>query len=107
MLILAARPFPALQPYAELGPIFLHQKACKAWEGPGRPPILRTSPDYLVKGYTSDHRIRYGTGDIVASGDLDHAIADRLARPDIAFVDVRSARNNCFLTRVRAEILTA
>ena len=27
-LVLAHRPFPALQPYAEVGPIFLHAEAC-------------------------------------------------------------------------------
>jgi hypothetical protein len=33
MLILAARPFPAAQPYAETGPIFFCADACKAWSG--------------------------------------------------------------------------
>ncbi|CTQ31790.1 DUF1203 domain-containing protein [Jannaschia rubra] len=102
-LILAARPFPAPQPYAETGPIFLCADACTPWEGDGVPPILTTSPDYLIKAYTSDHRIRYGTGAVVAAGVLMAEVARRLSDPGVAFVDVRSARNNCFQTRARRD----
>ncbi|MBV1902079.1 MAG: DUF1203 domain-containing protein, partial [Marinosulfonomonas sp.] len=41
MLILAARPFPELQPYAETGPIFLCADDCTPWSGNGVPPILK------------------------------------------------------------------
>ncbi|MEM8791797.1 MAG: DUF1203 domain-containing protein [Pseudomonadota bacterium] len=99
MLILAHRPFPAPQPYAETGPIFLCADPCDPWEGPGVPPILTSSPEYLIKGYTSDDRIRYGTGAVVPATALDDEIARRLSDPEIAFVDVRSARNNCFQCR--------
>lgn len=98
-LICALRPFPALQPYAETGPIFLCKNNCKPWEGAGIPPILTTSPDYLIKGYTADHRIRYGTGQIVAAEALAREVEIRLCDPALAYVDVRSARNNCFQTR--------
>lgn len=98
-LICAARPFPKLQPYAETGPIFLCQAVCVSWSGAGVPPILATSPDYLIKGYTADDRIRYGTGGIVPAEHLSQEIAIRLSDPVLAYVDVRSARNNCFQTR--------
>ncbi|MDR7125063.1 DUF1203 domain-containing protein [Pseudotabrizicola sp. 4114] len=105
MLILAHRPFPALQPYAETGPVFLCADACVRWSGQGLPPILTSSVDYLLKGYTADHRICYGTGKVVAQGGVEAYAAALLTRPEIAFVDVRSARNNCFLCRIgRAEV---
>ncbi|WP_149140367.1 DUF1203 domain-containing protein [Gemmobacter caeruleus] len=100
MLILAWRPFPAAQPYAETGPIFLCAQDCAAWDGPGVPPILRSSPDYLLKGYGADWRICYGTGRVVPQAELVAYARALLARPEIAFVDVRSARNNCFQTRI-------
>lgn len=104
MLILAHRPFPAPQPYAEVGPIFLCADDCAAWRPTfdgALPPILRSSPDYLLKGYTRDHRIAYGTGRIVACDGIADYAASVLADPAIAFVDVRSARNNCFQLRIR------
>lgn len=100
MLILAHRPFPAPQPYAETGPIFLCAAPCHPWSGTGTPPILRSSPDYLIKGYTANHRIRYGTGQVVDRDDLPAQAAALLDRTEIAFVDVRSARNNCFQLRI-------
>ncbi|MBV1868875.1 MAG: DUF1203 domain-containing protein [Marinosulfonomonas sp.] len=100
MLILAARPFPELQPYAETGPIFLCGDACAAWDGAGVPPILTNSPDYLAKAYTADHRILYGSGKVVSGGDLASYAQALLQDPAVAFVDIRSARNNCFQTRI-------
>lgn len=102
MLVLAARPFPTLQPYAETGPIFLCADDCRPWNGKGVPPILQTSPDYLLKGYSAVYRIVYGTGGIVAREDLADYAANLLSRPEVAYVDVRSARNNCFQTRITA-----
>lgn len=101
-LILAARPFPKPQPYAELGPIFLCAEDCTPWGGTGLPSILRSAPDYLLKAYGADHRIIYGTGQISASTDLESYAAQLLSRGDVAYVDVRSARNNCFQTRITA-----
>lgn len=100
MLVLAHRPFPELQPYAETGPIFLCAGDCAPWAGDGVPPVLQASPDYLLKGYTADHRILYGTGRVVAREALAEYAADLLDRVEIAFVDVRSARNNCFQARI-------
>jgi hypothetical protein len=100
MLILAARPFPTLQPYAELGPIFLCEEPCEPWTDNGLPPVLTTSPDYLLKGYDANHRIVYGTGKVVPREELVLHADYLLADPRVAFVDVRSARNNCFLCRI-------
>jgi hypothetical protein len=100
-LILAHRPFPALQPYAECGPIFLCADDCPAWEGDGVPPILTMSEDYLLKGYRANHRIFYGTGKVVPRAEVSAYAETLLADPDVAYVDVRSARNNCFQLRIR------
>ena len=98
-LILAARPFPGPQPYAETGPIFLCADACEPWEEEGVPPILETAPQFLLKGYSSDHRIVYGTGQITRSDAVPAYAARLLEDAAIAYVDVRSAQNNCFQTR--------
>lgn len=103
MLILAYRPFDTAQPYAETGPIFLCADDCKPWSGADIPPIMNGSPDYLIKGYTAEQRIRYGTGKVVSKDDVLAYATHLLTRDDISFVDVRSARNNCFQTRIVPE----
>lgn len=99
MLVLAHRPFPAAQPYAEIGPIFLCADLCAAGGGGDLPKIL-DSPDYILRGYSAENRIVYGTGAVVALGDLIAAAGARLADPQVAYVHIRSARNNCFQVRV-------
>ena len=99
MLILAHSPFGARQPYAETGPIFLCADPCNRGGGAEVPEAL-ASPDYLVKGYSAQDRIVYGTGAVVATPAIP-AMAERLlADPRIAYVHVRSARNNCYQARI-------
>ncbi len=100
MLILAARPFPSPQPYAELGPIFLCARECTPWEGEGMPPILGHSTQYIVKAYGPDDRILYGTGRVTPKADVEPYANALFDREDVAYIDVRSAVNNCFLTRI-------
>ncbi len=99
MLVLAHRPFATVQPYAEVGPIFLCADACQAGGGADLPAML-TSPDYIVRGYGADERIIYGTGGVVARDAIIDRAATLLADPKVAAVHVRSARNNCFQVRI-------
>ena len=99
MLVLAHRPFGALQPYAETGPIFLCADPCEAGGGAELPEILASS-DYIVRGYGADERIVYGTGGVVETARIPGRAEELLAMPGVAFVHVRSARNNCFQLRI-------
>lgn len=99
MLILAFRPFPALQPYAEVGPIFLHADECMRGEGTNLPAFLR-SPQYIVRGYGADDRIVYGTGAVVPTSAVPDHAETLLADPRIAYCHVRSATNNCYHCRI-------
>jgi hypothetical protein len=99
MLVLAHRPFPAPQPYAEVGPIFLCAGPCAAGGGEGLPEVL-AAPDYIVRGYGADDRIVYGTGGVVATDRIASRARELLADARVAYVHVRSARNNCFQCRI-------
>jgi len=100
-LVLAYRPFPALQPYAETGPIFLHAGECeRASPGAECPEILIASSNYIVRGYGADDRIVYGTGGVVRTGEITDWAQALFARGDVAYVHVRSARNNCYQCRI-------
>jgi hypothetical protein len=101
-LVLAYRPFPAPQPYAEIGPVFLHAEPCLAYAPEqGLPPRHRNggSPQ-ILRGYGTDHRIVYGTGRVVAPAEIEAAAAAILATPGVAYVHMRSAANNCFTLRI-------
>lgn len=99
MLVLAHRPFPDPQPYAEIGPIFLCADLCAPATGTEMPEIL-ASDSYILRGYGNDHRILYGTGGVVPRADIAARAEQLLADPATAYVHVRSARNNCYQCRI-------
>jgi len=100
-LILAYRPFPVLQPYAETGPVFLHAGPCARHPEAGETPAMFLEREsYLMRGYGADDRILYGTGQIVRTGELADAASKLLDRPDVAYAHLRSASNNCFQCRI-------
>jgi hypothetical protein len=103
MLILAHRPFPAPQPYAELGPVFLCADECPRFEGGEMPEVLQGSPDYLIKGYGQDDRIVYGTGMVVEQARMMKQAEEIFTDPRIAYIHIRSARNNCYQARIDRE----
>ncbi len=104
LLVLAYRPFPELQPYAETGPIFLHKGPCQRYASEEvLPPVLSGSRDFIVRGYGENDRIVYGTGAVTAAGDIPAYAKNLLERPDVAYLHVRSARNNCYQCRIDSE----
>lgn len=100
MLILAHRPFPMPQPYAETGPIFLCADPCDAPGDTFDLPEILGSPEYILRGYGVDDRIVYGTGAVVARSELLFQAEARLTDPQVAYLHVRSARNTCYQVRI-------
>lgn len=99
-LVLAHRPFQGLNAYTETGPIFLCSEECEQPVPSDDLPTMLTSPQYIVRGYTSDERIQYGTGKVVETQGIADYARTLLAETAIAFVDIRSASNNCFQCRI-------
>lgn len=99
-LILAHRPFPKPQPYAEMGPIFLHAEGCERHADDGEVPDMLRSPQYILRGYNADDRIVYGSGHIVPTPEIPREAARMFNDARIAYVHVRSASNNCYQCRI-------
>lgn len=100
MLILAHRPFPAAQPYAETGPIFLCADHCQRHQGDDLPEVLERAPDYLIKGYSAGHRIVYGTGIVIPQAEMMARAEAIFADERVEYVHIRSSRNNCYQARI-------
>ena len=98
-LVLSYRPFAALQPYAETGPVFLHARDCERYDAEALPAWFAFIAPALVRGYDGDDWIVYETGAVVDGRELEAACRRILAREDVAYVHVRS-KFNCFQCRV-------
>ncbi|HSW05958.1 DUF1203 domain-containing protein [Aquabacterium sp.] len=99
MLVLGHRPFDRLQPYAEVGPIFLHAQACQRYESDRLPAWFAHLQPAIIRGYGHDDWIRYETGKVVPGAELAGQCEDILSQPDVAYVHIRS-KYNCFQCRV-------
>lgn len=101
MLVLAHRPFPAPQPYAELGPIFVHAEDCPRYhETAGVPAMFLRREAIMLRGYGTDDRIVYGTGKVIPTEEIESRARHLFKREDVAYIHLRSASNNCFQCRI-------
>lgn len=98
-LVLAYRPFTELQPYAEVGPIFLHARECVRYDAERLPAWFTYPEPALIRGYGHDDWIRYETGKAVAGSKLAVECEKILGNPEVAYVHIRS-KFNCFQCRV-------
>ena len=100
-LALAYRPFSKLQPYAEVGPVFLCAEPCQPHQDDGHVPAHYFGGEpRIVRGYGADDRILYDTGKVLPVAEIEDYAADLLARPETAYVHVRSSMNNCYAFRI-------
>ena len=100
-LVLAYRPFAEKQPYAEVGPVFLHAEPCSAYQKQREIPAnVLMGESRLLKAYSRDDRIIYGTGKIVPPEEIANYAEALLARDDTAYVHVRSSQNNCYTFQI-------
>lgn len=101
MLVLAHRPFPSPQPYAELGPIFVHAEHCPRYdETAGAPAMFLRRDSILLRGYDADDRIVYGAGKVIPTIAIDSAARRFFERDDVAYIHLRSASNNGYQCRI-------
>lgn len=98
-LVLSYRPFEATQPYAETGPIFLHQTKCERYESHELPGWFSFLDPAAIRGYGADDWIRYETGQIVRGASLHQAAQEIFADASIAYVHIRS-KFGCYQCRV-------
>jgi hypothetical protein len=53
-----------------------------------------------LRGYNAQDRIVYGTGAVVPTGRIRAEAEARLSDPRVAYLHLRSARNNCYQLRI-------
>jgi hypothetical protein len=100
MLILAHRPFGALQAYAETGPIFLCAQECERHPESAGIPGLYRHREMLIRGYDLNERIVYGTGKVIDMRDIETEAGQLFEHQAVEFIHVRSPTNNCYHFRI-------
>jgi len=73
-LLLTNRSFPDTQPYAEVGPIFIHSKDCQHFDNLSQvSKIISTRNQMIIRGYSVRNRIAEDTGQLIETNNIQVA----------------------------------
>ncbi len=99
MLVLAYMPFDVKQPYAETGPIFLHQKECHHYTSDIFPDWFAFLDPAIIRGYDKKDWIIYETGAVISGSYIEKECINILQNKDVKYIHIRS-KYNCFQCKV-------
>jgi len=97
-LLLSYSPFASDHPYAETGPIFIHERECDPYEsGAGYPPEFPRH-DVVLRAYNAAEEIEDArrVGPLV----VDDAISALFANERVAHIHARNSEYGCFMFRI-------
>jgi len=97
--VLAYSPFERKQPYAETGPIFLHQQECRQYNSEQFPDWFVFLDPAIIRGYDDRDWILYETGSVIAGADIEQECLNILNNKAVQYIHIRS-KYNCFQCRV-------
>ena len=96
MILFPYQSIPANRPYAESGPIFVHQEPCERYrEVETYPAAFRDGR--VVRGYNARSEIVAAE---LPNGEVESVLETMLANPEISFLHVRSVTHCCFTMKV-------
>ena len=96
MILFPYQSIAAGQPYAESGPIFVHQEACERYANVETlPAAFRRGR--VVRAYNAQNEIVAGE---VPDADPEPVIDAMLAQAQIAFLHLRSLTHGCYTMKI-------
>jgi hypothetical protein len=97
VLLFTYASIPLGRPYAESGPIFVHEQACEPYHATSSyPPDLRNGR--VLRAYDSEDNMIDAV--VVDGAEPDKLIAKLFANPGTAFLQVRSVTRGCFTFKI-------
>jgi hypothetical protein len=95
VFLIAYTPPGVAGPYAERGPVFVHEAACVGYPDVHHYPAGLGHRRQIVRGY--DHSGNMATATVVADGqEAEQELASVLGRPDIHVAHVRNVAAGCY-----------
>jgi hypothetical protein len=93
LMLLSYQPLPDTNPYAEIGPIFIHAYACTPYDSPDFPADF-LERELVVRAYNLEGRIDDAV--VAVPGEAERAAADFLRTDRITEVHVRHRSYTCY-----------
>jgi uncharacterized protein DUF1203 len=97
-LLLSYKPFTADQPYAETGPIFIHERACQAYRDAAEYPPEFPRHDVALRAYSEADEIAEAR--LVGPDRVEDVIAGLFADGSVSYIHARNGGYGCFMFRI-------
>lgn len=97
-IALSHRPFASQHPFAESGPVYLHERECEPWARPGAWPDEFPRNEVVLRAYGTNEEI--ADARFVGRHAVEEVVAEMLANERVAFLHARNSTYGCFMFRV-------
>ena len=97
-ILLSYSPFTSDQPYAEVGPIFIHEKECRPYEEALEYPADFPREAVVLRAYNARDEIEDAV--FVGNQPVEQAIARLFESPRVAYLHARNSTYGCFMFRI-------
>jgi hypothetical protein len=97
LILLSYRPLEDTNPYAEIGPIFIHAETCEPYCSREFPADF-LERELVVRAYT--HAGRIADAVVAAPGEAEAEAARFFERDDVAEIHVRTRAYTCFAFKI-------
>lgn len=97
-ILLSYTPFTSRQPYAEVGPVFIHEKECRPYEEAREYPPEFPREAVVLRAYNERDEIEDAA--FVGKGPVEDVIAALFEKPEIAYLHARNSTYGCFMFRI-------
>ncbi|MEU1307527.1 DUF1203 domain-containing protein [Streptomyces cinnamoneus] len=87
--------------YDERGPVFIHAGECEGRAPGSGYPVTMHGARRVLRAYDAQGRILGGRLIEVPAAEVDAALSEVFADPDVALVHVRAVEFGCFMVEVR------
>ncbi|HEX7030638.1 MAG TPA: DUF1203 domain-containing protein [Gammaproteobacteria bacterium] len=98
VLLIAHRPFSSRQPYAETGPVFVHERDCESYPHIHAWPSGFPRDKVVLRAY--DERERIAGAQAVGGRRVEDVIDEMLNDEKIAFLHARNLGYGCYMFRI-------
>jgi hypothetical protein len=96
-LLLSHTPFESDHPYAETGPIFIHERECEPFAADGYPPEF-PHHDVALRAYTAADEI--ADARLVGPDRVEDVIAGFFGDDRVSYIHARNGGYGCFMFRI-------
>ena len=98
VLLASYCPFSSDQPFAERGPVFVHERECERYGRETDYPAEFPKRGAALRAYDAADSLLAAT--VVGDRDVEEVIDELLDDPRVAYLHARNAAEGCFMFRI-------